>query len=111
MAEEFKISREAQDEFAVMSHQRAFRGTREGKFKDEIIPVQVPKKAFGKDLPPENFVQDEGPNAGLNAQTLALYPTVFKEGGTVTPRQCLPYFRWCRMSSDDDGRKKPRNLG
>ncbi len=85
LAEEFKISRDEQDKFALLSHKRAFRAVREGKFKDEITTVSVPKKMAGKDVTPEPFAQDEGPNAALTEQQLALYPTVFKEGGTVTP--------------------------
>ncbi len=85
LAEEFKISRTEQDRYAVMSHQRAFRATREGKFKEEMIPVTVAKKAAGKTMPLAIISQDEGPNPALNEQTLALYPTIFKENGTVTP--------------------------
>lgn len=85
LAEEFKITREEQDKFAVLSHKRAFRAVREGKFKDEITPVAIPKKVAGKEVTPEPFSQDEGPNAALTEQQLALYPAVFKEGGTVTP--------------------------
>jgi acetyl-CoA C-acetyltransferase len=85
LAEEFKISREEQDKFAVESHRKAFRAIREGKFKDEIVSVMVPKKAAGKEMVPEPFSQDEGPNVALNEQQLSLYPPVFKEGGTVTP--------------------------
>lgn len=85
LAEEFKITRDEQDKFAVLSHKRAFRAVREGRFKDEISPVMVPKKMAGKEVTPEPFSQDEGPNAALTEQQLALYPTVFKEGGTVTP--------------------------
>src|SRR3989338_6441570 len=50
---EFGISRSEQDQFAVFSHQRAFRAAREGKFKDEMVKVLVPKKVLGKELPPE----------------------------------------------------------
>ncbi len=85
LAEEFKINRTDQDRYAVLSHQRAFRATRENKFKDEIVPVPVTKKAAGRAMPPEIISQDEGPNPALNEQTLALYPTTFKENGTVTP--------------------------
>jgi acetyl-CoA C-acetyltransferase len=85
LAEEFKITREEQDKFAVLSHKRAFRAVREGKFKDEIVPMMIPKKMAGKDVTPEPFAQDEGPNAALTEQQLALYPAVFKEGGSVTP--------------------------
>ena len=85
LADEFKISRKEQDEYAVQSHKKAFRAQRENKFKDEIVPVLVKKKVMGKPVPPEPVTQDEGINAALNEQTLASYPTVFKEGGTVTP--------------------------
>lgn len=85
LAEEFKISRQEQDRYAVESHKKAFRAIREGKFKEEIVGVMVPKKMAGVEVMPEPFSQDEGPNVGLNEQQLALYPTVFKEGGTVTP--------------------------
>ena len=85
LAEEFKVTRTDQDKFAVSRHQQAFRATREGKFKDEIAPVTVIKKAAGKPMPPEVVAQDEGINPALNEQTLALYPTTFKENGTVTP--------------------------
>ena len=65
LVEEFGLTRQDQDRFALLSHQRAFRATREGRFKDELTTVLVPKKA-GKDLPPEPFVQDEGVNPALN---------------------------------------------
>ena len=84
LAEEFAISREEQDRFAVESHRRAFRAQREGRFKDEILPVTVPKTVAGREVAPVIFAQDEGPNVGLSEQQLALYPAMFKEGGTVT---------------------------
>ncbi len=85
LADEFKITRKEQDEYAVQSHKKAFRAQRENKFKDEIVPVMVQKKVMGKPVPPEPVTQDEGINAALNEQTLASYPTIFKENGTVTP--------------------------
>ena len=81
---EFSISRAEQDRFALLSHQRAFRATRENRFKDELVPVPVPKRAMGRDLPPEPFTQDEGINPGLSEQLLSQYPAIFKEGGSVT---------------------------
>jgi len=90
LAEEFKISREEQDRFAVESHRKAFRAIREGKFKDEVVSVMVPKKAAGREMVPEPFAQDEGPNVALNEQQLALYPPIFKEGGTVTGGNACP---------------------
>jgi acetyl-CoA C-acetyltransferase len=90
LVEEFKISRQDQDEFAVLSHQRAFRATREGKFRDEIVKISIPKNLYGKELPPEIFTQDEGPNPALNVQTLSQYPPLFKENGTVTAGNSCP---------------------
>lgn len=84
LVSEFKISRSDQDQFALLSHQRAFRANREGRFKDELVPVLVPKRAMGRDLPPEPFTQDEGINPGLSEPLLAQYPSIFKENGTVT---------------------------
>lgn len=85
LVQEFSITRADQDRFALLSHQRAFRATRENRFKDELVTVMVPKRAMGRDLPPEPFAQDEGINPGLNEQVLGQYPAIFKEQGTVTP--------------------------
>lgn len=85
LAEEFKVSRQDQDKYAILSHRRAFQATREGRFKEEIVPVIIKKMVMGKELPPETFIQDEGPNIGLTEQLLSQYPAVFKEQGTVTP--------------------------
>jgi len=90
LAEEFQISRQEQDRYAVESHKRAFRAVREGKLREEIVPVSVPKKVAGKAVTPEIFAQDEGPNVALTEQMLALYPTIFKEDGTVTPGNACP---------------------
>ncbi len=81
---EFSISRADQDRFALLSHQRAFRATRENRFKDELVPVMVPKRSMGRDLPPEPFTQDEGINPALSEQLLGQYPAIFKEQGSVT---------------------------
>lgn len=84
LVQEFSISRADQDRFALLSHQRAFRAAREGRFKDECVPVMIPKRSMGRELPPEPFTQDEGINPGLNEQLLSQYPAVFKEQGSVT---------------------------
>ncbi len=81
---EFSITRAEQDQFTLLSHQRAFRAAREQRFKDELVTVMVPKRAMGRDLPPEPFTQDEGINPGLNEQMLSQYPAIFKEHGSVT---------------------------
>ena len=85
LAAEFGITREEQDQFAVNSHKKAFRAARSGHFAEELMTVMIPKKAAGKDVPPEPFGADEGPNPALSMQMLSMYPTIFKKGGTVTP--------------------------
>jgi acetyl-CoA C-acetyltransferase len=90
LAEEFGITREEQDRFAVESHRRAFRAMREGRFKDEIVPVTIPKSVGGRDVAPVVLAQDEGPNVALTEQQLALYPPIFKENGTVTAGNSCP---------------------
>ena len=90
LAEEFGIGREEQDRFAVESHRRAFRALREGRFKDETMPLTIPKSVAGREVAPTVLTQDEGPNVGLTEQQLALYPPLFKEGGTVTAGNSCP---------------------
>ncbi len=90
LAEMYNISRQEQDEYAVQSHKKAFMATRMGKFKDEIVPVEVKKKVAGQEVASELVSQDECINPGLSVQKAALYPTVFKEGGTVTPANACP---------------------
>lgn len=85
LAEEFGVSRQAQDEYAVQSHKKAFMATRMAKFAAEIVPVEVSKKVAGSEVAREKIVQDETINAGLTVQKAGLYPTIFKDGGTVTP--------------------------
>jgi acetyl-CoA C-acetyltransferase len=84
LVREYAISRSDQDRFTLLSHSRAFRATREQRFKDELVPVMVPKRSMGRELPPEPFTQDEGINPGLTEQTLSQYPPIFQEGGSVT---------------------------
>jgi len=90
LAEMYNISREEQDEYAVQSHKKAFMATRMGKFKDEIVPVTVEKRVAGQKVPPDIVSEDECINPGLTVQKASLYPTVFKENGTVTPANACP---------------------
>jgi acetyl-CoA C-acetyltransferase len=90
LAGQYNISREEQDKFAVNSHKKAFMATRMGKFKDEIVPVEVSKKVAGQEVAKESITQDEGINPALSVQKAALYPTVFKKNGTVTPANACP---------------------
>jgi acetyl-CoA C-acetyltransferase len=83
LATERKISRADQDRYAVESHKRAFRATREGRLAEEIEPVEVVKKTPVREFR-ETIKDDECINVGLNEQTLALYPPTFVEEGSVT---------------------------
>lgn len=86
----YGFSREEQDRFAINSHKKAFRATRMERFRDEIVPVRVAKKVAGQEVAHEYIVNDECINPGLSLQKAALYPTVFKKGGSVTPANACP---------------------
>lgn len=86
----YNFSQEEQDKYAVKSHQKAFRATRMGKFRDEIVPFRVSKKVAGQEVAYEDIIEDECINPGMTVQKAALYPTVFKKGGTVTPANACP---------------------
>jgi acetyl-CoA C-acetyltransferase len=90
LAEKYEIGREEQDEYAVQSHKKAFMATRMEKFKEEIEPVEIVKKVAGQEVARESITQDECINPALSVQKAALYPTVFKEGGSVTPANACP---------------------
>ena len=90
LAEKYDLSREEQDQYAVQSHKKAFMAQRMGKFDDEIVPVEIIKKVAGQEVARERIVQDETINPGLTVQKAALYPTVFKENGSVTPANACP---------------------
>lgn len=76
VSERYKVSREDQDAFALESHRRAWRATMDGKFKEEIVPVDVPAGSRQE--------IDEGIRQDTAMEKLAKLPTVFKEGGLVT---------------------------
>lgn len=78
LAERYSISREEQDEFSIISQEKAAEAIRKGKFKDEIIPYEIKKK---KDL--ILFDTDEHPRQ-TNLEKLSTLKPVFKQGGTVT---------------------------
>ncbi|PSP41751.1 acetyl-CoA C-acyltransferase [Halobacteriales archaeon QH_10_70_21] len=80
VAERYDVSREQQDAYAARSQQRACAATDEGRFDDEIVPIQ------GHDDSEEVIVEeDEGLRPGTTTEKLAELPTVFKADGTVTP--------------------------
>ncbi|TKJ33915.1 acetyl-CoA acetyltransferase [bacterium (candidate division B38) B3_B38] len=80
IAERYSISRGEQDDFAAGSQQKAEQAIKEGKFKEEIIPVPVPQRK-GE---PIIFDTDEFPRFGITVEKLSRLKPAFKEGGTVT---------------------------
>jgi len=80
VAEQYGVSREDQDAFALLSQQKAAKAQANGEFKDEIVPVVIPNKKV--DIV---FAEDEYIKAGATAEGLAkLRPAFKKDGGTVT---------------------------
>jgi acetyl-CoA C-acetyltransferase len=79
IADQYKISRQEQDEWALMSHQRACAAIEKGWFKDEIVPVEV-KTRKG----PASIDRDEHPRADTNMEALGKLKPAFKKDGTVT---------------------------
>jgi acetyl-CoA acyltransferase len=89
VAERWKVSREAQDAFALQSHQRALAAIAAGEFKDEITPYEivehVPDLQSGVvKLKKRLVTQDEGPRADTSLEGLAKLKTVFAQKGSVT---------------------------
>lgn len=82
VAKKFNVTREEQDAFAVESHHRALKAIKEGKFKDEILPVELKDRKGNVTV----FDTDEGPREGQSVEKLAkLKPCfVFDGTGTVT---------------------------
>jgi 3-oxoadipyl-CoA thiolase len=76
----YGISREDQDRFALTSHERAVAARDEGRFKDEIVPVEVPRRKAD----PLVVDQDEPPRPDTSLARLARLRPAFKDGGTVT---------------------------
>ncbi len=88
VAIKYGISREDQDAFAVRSHQKAAKAIAEGKFVDEIVPVDVTIRTVGNDNKlvekTIQFSQDEGVRPDTNLQTLGKLRPAFSVSGTVT---------------------------
>ena len=80
VAKEFGVTREEQDAFAAESQARAQRAIAGGRFQDELIPVEVPRRKGG----PVVVDTDEHPRAGVTPESLARLGPVFEKDGTVT---------------------------
>ncbi len=80
IAEEFEVTREAMDRFAVESHQKAVAAIEAGKFKSEIVPVEVPGRKGKVTI----FDMDEGPRGDASIEGMAKLRPVFNKEGRVT---------------------------
>jgi acetyl-CoA C-acetyltransferase len=80
VAEKYDVSRRQMDEYALGSHQKALRAIREGKFKDEIVPVSVPQRKGD----PRPVDTDESVREDTSLDALSKLKPVFKPDGTVT---------------------------
>jgi acetyl-CoA C-acetyltransferase len=79
VAEQFQVSRQAQDEFALSSQRKAEAAIKAGKFVDEILPIEV---KIGRET--KLFQQDEHPRFGITMETISKMKPAFKAGGSVT---------------------------
>jgi acetyl-CoA acyltransferase len=89
VAEQWKVTREAQDQFALASHQKAAAAIAAGEFNDEILPYEIDDRLPDLDKRDVRVVrkivrQDEGPRADTTLEALGGLKTVFRAGGTVT---------------------------
>jgi acetyl-CoA C-acetyltransferase len=80
VAQKFEVSRKEQDEFAAASQQKTEAAQKAGRFKDEIIPVEIPQRKG----PALAFDTDEYPKHGTTAESLAALKPAFDKNGTVT---------------------------
>jgi acetyl-CoA C-acetyltransferase len=80
VAEKFSITRQEQDDYAYNSHMKAVAAIKAGRFKDEIVPVEVPQRKGD----PVVFEVDEGPRENTSLEKLGKLRPAFKKDGTVT---------------------------
>ncbi len=89
VAQRFDVSRQAQDAFAVRSHERALAAIASGRFNDEIVPVKA--RILEGDVVSElEFKVDECPRPGTTLEVLGKLKPVFKQGGSVTAGNSSP---------------------
>ncbi len=94
VAQEWQISREDQDRFAYESHQKAAAAQDAGKFKEEIVPVEIEEVVMSADGKPQRvkvtFDTDEHLRRETTLEALAKLKPAFMQGGTVTPGNSSP---------------------
>jgi acetyl-CoA acyltransferase len=93
VAEEYEVTRQAQDEFAARSHQKAAAAYERGAFKDEIVPLEIEEVVAGPNGPQRTtsiFDRDEHLRPDTTVEGLAKLKPVFKQGGSVTAGNASP---------------------
>jgi len=94
VADEFEVSRQVQDEFALRSHQRAKAAQENGRFDAEIVPIEIEEVTMGRngERMSETFIfdKDEHIRPDTTLEALAKLKPVFKNGGTVTAGNSSP---------------------
>lgn len=84
VADRYGISREVQDKLAVRSHEKAAMAIKQGKFKEEIVPVTVTVEDKNGNSVQKVVDTDEGVRPGTTLESLAKLPAAFKQGGSTT---------------------------
>ena len=93
VADEYEVSRQAQDEFAVNSHRKAAAAYERNVFEEEIVPLEIEEVFAGPNGPERKttlFARDEHLRADTTLEGLAKLKPVFKQGGTVTAGNSSP---------------------
>ncbi len=93
VADEYEVTRQAQDEFAVRSHQKAIAAYERGAFKDQIVPLAIEEVVAGPNGPERStvmFDRDEHIRPDTTLEGLARLKPVFKQGGSVTAGNSSP---------------------
>jgi acetyl-CoA C-acetyltransferase len=80
VAEKYQVTRQQQDQYALDSHRKAVRAIREGRFRDEVVPVVIPQRKGNPIL----IEVDESPREDSSLEKLSALKPVFKKDGTVT---------------------------
>ncbi len=84
IADKYEITREQMDQFAYESHMKAAKATDEGRYKEEIMPVEIPQRK----VEPVIFDKDEGIRRNTTPEALAKLRTEFKKDGMLTAGNC-----------------------
>ncbi len=93
VADQYEVSRQAQDEYALHSHQKAARAQDEDRFAGQIVPLEIEEVTPGENGPERQvvtFAQDEHVRRDTSLERLAALKPVFQQGGTVTAGNSSP---------------------